>query len=289
MKRRLDKRLRARWDVLIETEGTALGLSVCRPFLENKLVNDIFYEGTFKGRPCIVKCSSRAPESIVNEYEMSCRLAAVDSGVCAEALACWRSADGKMAFVVMHRLPGPTLSALLDAGVSEEVASGFAKDALAIEAALERAALVHRDIFPGNLMQDEAGHLRLVDMQFSVDFDRPQPDVWLRRHPKYHYLSLGIHPAFGMGVWNDAESLSVCLRFLPQTVAVREARATLQKRVAERFCRVPVTGLERCRIRLYAVSLSVQMLFRPASEKRERLADRLAKVKRLLAVERRAA
>ena len=194
-----------------------------------------------------------------------------------------------MAFVIMHRLPGPTLSALLDAGVSEEVASGFAKDALAIEAALERAALVHRDIFPGNLMQDAAGHLRLVDMQFSVDFDRPQPDVWLRRHPKYHYLSLGIHPAFGMGVWNDAESLSVCLRFLPQTVAVREARATLQKRVAERFCRVPVTGLERCRIRLYAVSLSVQMLFRPASEKRERLADRLAKVKRLLAVERRAA
>ena len=55
----LPRRLRAKWDELIATEGAAMGLSECRVFLENKLVNDIFYEGLFKGRPCVVKCSSR--------------------------------------------------------------------------------------------------------------------------------------------------------------------------------------------------------------------------------------
>ena len=56
MKRKLNERRRRRWDALIETEGKALGLDCCRPFLEKKLVNDIFYEGLFHGRPCIVKC-----------------------------------------------------------------------------------------------------------------------------------------------------------------------------------------------------------------------------------------
>ena len=282
MGRPLDRRTRARWDALIETEGKAVGLTGCRSVLENKLVNDIFYEGTFRGQPCIVKCSSRAPESIANEYEMSRRLAAVNRGVCAEPLTHWRSPDGEMAFVVMRRLSGPTLSSLLDAGVPETVAAGFAADALEIDEALERAAISHRDIFPGNLMLDDDGHLRLIDLQFSVDFDRPQPDVWLRQHPKYHYLSLGIHPAFGIGVWNDAESLSICLGFLPQTDAVRAARTALKNRAKDRFCRVPVTALERCRIFLYAVSLSFQVLFRPTSEKRARLSDRRAKVKQLL-------
>ena len=82
MSRGLSRRKRAAWDALIESEGPALGLSDCRSFLENKLVNDIFYEGTFKGGPCIVKCSSRAPESIENEYKMSRRLNAV-APVCA--------------------------------------------------------------------------------------------------------------------------------------------------------------------------------------------------------------
>ena len=57
MNKGLPKSLRARWDDLIATEGRALGLDGCRPFIENKLVNDIFYDGTFKGLPCVVKCS----------------------------------------------------------------------------------------------------------------------------------------------------------------------------------------------------------------------------------------
>ena len=78
MKKRLDSRTRRKWDALIEAEGKAVGLTDCRPFLERKLVNDIFYEGLCKGRPCIVKCSSRAPESIVNEYELAKRLYETD-------------------------------------------------------------------------------------------------------------------------------------------------------------------------------------------------------------------
>ena len=67
----LSWRKRAAWDALVREEGAKMGLSDCRAFLENKLVNDIFYEGVFKGRPCVVKCSSRAPESIENEYKLA--------------------------------------------------------------------------------------------------------------------------------------------------------------------------------------------------------------------------
>ena len=101
MAKSLKKRLRDKWNALIETEGTALGLSDCHIFLENKLVNDIFYEGLFKGKPCLVKCSSRAPASIVNEYELGSRLHAADPLHFPEVFACH---PGPFAFVVREKV-----------------------------------------------------------------------------------------------------------------------------------------------------------------------------------------
>ena len=58
--KKLDDATRGSWDALIKTEGKALGLEDCRPFLENKVVNDIFYAGTFKGEPCVEVLVARA-------------------------------------------------------------------------------------------------------------------------------------------------------------------------------------------------------------------------------------
>ena len=106
----LPRRKRAAWDAVVAAEGAKMGLAGCRAFLENKIVNDIFYEGLYKGQPCVVKCSSRAPVSIRNEYDMSRRLAAADPRACAEALDLWTAHDGRRAFVVLRRLPGPSLT-----------------------------------------------------------------------------------------------------------------------------------------------------------------------------------
>ena len=96
-----------------------MGLTGLSAFLENKLVNDIFYEGLFNGRPCVVKCSSRAPESIGNEYELASRLHARDPIHFPEVFAVCR---GPMAFVVTEKVPGPSLTELLARGVSDAVA-----------------------------------------------------------------------------------------------------------------------------------------------------------------------
>ena len=96
-------RERAAWDAIIAEKGPGMGLSGCRAFLENKLVNDIFYEGLFNGKPCIVKCSSRAPESIENEYELASRMHAADPVHFPDVYA---FSPGPMAFVVVEKIAG---------------------------------------------------------------------------------------------------------------------------------------------------------------------------------------
>ena len=102
----LSDRLRCEWNRIVAAEGARLGISDCRPFLENKIANDIFYEGMFNGRPCIVKCSSRAPDSIANEYEMLKRMHAEAPEVFPEPFALWTSRNGRMAFVAMEKVAG---------------------------------------------------------------------------------------------------------------------------------------------------------------------------------------
>ena len=152
---------RAKWDALIKQEGGAMGLSGCRAFLENKLVNDIFYEGKFNGVPCVVKCSSRAPESIANEYEMSKRLLAADPGVCAEALALWRSEDGRRAFVVTRRLAGPSLTEMIARGAEAGETIRVMEDMLRIAAALQKAGH-HPRQFPMRRGRTPEAHRRAV-------------------------------------------------------------------------------------------------------------------------------
>lgn len=198
----LSNEQRARWNAIVESEGVALGLSDCRAFLENKLVNDIFYEGSFKGVPCVVKCSSRAPESIANEYAMSRRLAGM-APVCAEALAHWTSKDGRMAFVVTRKLPGPSLTEVIVRGIDDAGAIGILEDMVRIAEALHEAGIVWRDIIPDNFLMDEKGHLRLVDAQFAVDRNNFREAPYMLAHWKYRMLLFAHHPMMSGHGWND--------------------------------------------------------------------------------------
>ena len=263
-----DSRLRRKWNRIIETEGAKLGLSGCRSFLEDKIVNDIFYEGLFNGRPCIVKCSSRAPDSMRTEYEMLKRVHDADACVFPEPFALWVSDDGRKAFVVLEKIGGGT-------------PSGPASDILRMAVALRSTGIVHRDVCMKNILCGADRHLKLIDFQFAIDRNDYHESAFMRRNPKYLYIHFGNCEALGLGKWNDVLGLGFaeCLRhFAPDDM---ESRGNLLGMADEMGFAAPVGRYAMFRIWIYYLSLCMQFMF---SHKRS-LKWRLYKIRRLRGLE----
>ena len=273
---------RAEWDALVAAEGARLGLTDCRVFLEGKLVNDIFYAGSFKGAPCVVKCSSRAPESIANEYGMSRRLFAAEPLACAEPLALWRAADGSRAFVVTRKLPGPSLTDMFVRGVDEDEAIDAMEDLLRIAAALLRTGIVWRDIIPDNFLRDADGHLKLIDAQFAVDRNGFREDPYLLAHRKYRLLLFAHHPMmYGRG-WNDVAMMRRYARYLPPNEAVKAGLARLEELSAAAAFPVAPTPGDVWRTTLWLAGLSLMWCITPGARHRRALRERIGRAWRFL-------
>lgn len=250
-------RKRVAWDALIAREGPAMGLTDCRAFLENKLVNDIFYEGLFNGRPCVVKCSSRAPESIANEYELASRLHSIDPAHFPEAFACH---NGRRAFVVIEKVEGGK-------SLAEDPNDRYADDVIAILDSLYAANVVYRDILPTNFLVAPDGHLRLIDFQFAVDMATRKIDPWLRRHPAYHFTVFAAVLQNGVAWWDDADFSTLLLPSLDKSARSRIGRLRLE---------VPLSMSVRMRLSLVALGMRIRRLFtRNGSRKRQSLDRRL--------------
>ena len=276
----LSPKLRARWDALIGSEGKCAGLTRCRPFLENKTANDIFYEGTFKGRPCIVKCSSKSPDSIANEYKISRRMFAAGPECVAEPLSCVISETGDMAFAVFAKIAGPSLTELLENGISKDESDRFALDLLSLSEALDKTGTVHRDLFPDNLLLDSDGHLKAIDFQFAIDRNDYCESAWMRRNWKYRYVVFGVNHDLGAGRWNDAAALERIAAMLPETENTDDIRAVLRRKSAVAGFSAPPAPFDRLRLELYALSLKIQILARSGgTEKAARLRHRLRRIK----------
>lgn len=203
MTKPLSAKLRAKWDALISTEGKRLGLMDCRPFLENKMVNDIFYEGMFNNRPCIVKCSSKDPQSITFEYEILKRLHKANRELFPEPFACVTSADNQMAFLITEKIT--------DTGFIDPTTA--LSDVINIARTLESEKIVHRDIYRGNFFFASDGHLKLFDFQFSVDRNKPCVSRWLDANWKYHFIIFARIKDQPPATWNDISALR---RFIKQ-------------------------------------------------------------------------
>ena len=281
-RKRLSKRLRADWWNVVTSEGPALGLFDCRVMLENKLVNDIFFEGTFKGTPCIVKCSSRAPESIENEYEMSRRLAAVDPGVCAEALAKWVSADGSRAFVITRKLPGPSLTELIVRGVGPDEAIGVLEDMLRIAQALLKANIVWRDIIPDNFMRDADGHYKLIDAQFAIDRNDFHEQPFLLKHWSYRMLVFAHHPMMAGRGWNDAAMMLFCVWKLSDAPQALELCEKIRSLTSAAAFPVSYGQSDRWRMRWALLIMRIRRLFAFSRNKSAAIDTRIARARAFL-------
>lgn len=78
--------------------------------------------------------------------------------------------EGQTYFFAMEVVDGQNLQERLDdeGALDEDLALDVVRQAAEALAALHDRALVHRDIKPGNLMLDESGVVRLIDLGFAI-------------------------------------------------------------------------------------------------------------------------
>ena len=254
---RLNIPAKAGWRQVVDGAGADMGLSDCRVVLENKYINDVFFEGRFKGRDAIVKCSSTCAWSIGNEFRLAARLRASAPLVVPEPLALWTSDDGRRAFVVTEKVGGPSLTDLLVRGVTEAQADGFAADILMLAEALNKTGILHRDIYTDNFLLGSDGHLKVIDFQMSIDRNDYREDPWVAAHPKFLYVVFGVNHNTPCGCWDDRAALDAVLALLPATDAVAQARRQLAAMPDIAFTARPPLGA-RLKLGLYALSLMIQ-------------------------------
>ena len=264
-KHRLSPKLRANWDKLIATEGAAMGLSDCSVFLENKIVNDVFYEGLFKGEPCVVKCSSRAPESIRNEYEILIKLYGLNSHVFPKPYNLYVSQNGKFAFVVVQKLYK----------LSERQLKNPADDIISIITTLHSARIVHRDVFIDNLMVGEDGHLKLIDMQFAIMRDRYEECRWMQKNWKYRYVTMGVVSGMPPGVWNDVVGMLGCVNSICPKEEVSRVVDELKKFEEISVFAPEIPKLDYIRLRCLLLRLNLQSVFLRDGKKKQALKRRI--------------
>ena len=264
----------AGWRQIVDDTGAELGLADCRVLLENKYINDVFFKGKFKGRDAVVKCSSTCAWSIGNEFRLASRLHAVAPSVVAEPLAAWTSDDGRRAFVVTEKVSGPSLTELLARGVTDGQADGFAADLDRLADALKETGIVHRDLFADNLLLGADGHLKAIDWQLAIDRNDYREDPWVARHWKFRYVVFGVNRELGLGVWDDFHALGKILAQLPQTAAVRAVAARLSAEGRTMAFAAPPDAMTRLKLRLYAVSLRLQMALRGRRHRKYAQLDR---------------
>ena len=259
---RLNIPAKAGWRTVVDDRGAELGLADCRVLQEDRYINDVLFEGRFKGRDAVVKCSSTCAWSVGNEFRLASRLHAAAPSAVPEPLAVWTSDDGRRAFVVTEKVSGPSLTELLVQGVTDAQADGFAADILMLAKALKDTCVIHRDLFADNLLLGPDGHLKAIDWQLAIDRNDYREDPWVAAHPKFLYVVFGVNRDLGLGVWNDFRALVKILGLLPQTEAVRAAASRLADEAPQMTFEARPDGLARLRLRLYAVSLRLQMALR---------------------------
>ena len=239
----------------------------------------MFFEGQFKGRDAVIKCSSKCAWSIGNEFRLASRLFAAAPSVVAEPLAVWTSDDGRRAFVVTEKVLGSSLTELLARGVTDAQANGFAEDILALAGALERTGILHRDIYTDNFLLGADGHLKVIDFQMSIDRNDYREDPWVASHPKFLYVVFGVNHNTPCGCWDDRAALDAVLALLPATDAVKQARRKLAAMPEISFTARPPLGA-RLTLGAYAISLMIQSHVPWRSRKRRNQArKRLATIR----------
>ena len=156
-----------------------------------------------------------------------------------------------------EKVGGPSLTDLLMRGVTEAQADGFASDILTLAKALHETGILHRDIYTDNFLLGADGHLKVIDLQMSIDRNDYREDPWVAAHPKFLYVVFGVNHNTPCGCWDDRAALDAVLALLPATDAVAQARRKLAAMPDIAFTARPPLGA-RLVLGAYALSLMIQ-------------------------------
>lgn len=209
-----------------------------------------------------MKCSSKAPDSIANEYEMSLRLYKVDHRVVAQPLARWCSPDEKYAFVVLEYLPGPSLSQVRSQPLDHAARQRIAKDIMLIAEALVKAGIIWRDLIPNNFMRDSSGHFRLIDAQLAIDRSRPHECRFIRTNRFYQLLLFGYNRRLKGRGWCDADSLKAILQTLSLSDELSDELTRLNELSPQMTLLRKITFADMAYLSGVRIKLSVQRYLR---------------------------
>lgn len=250
--------------------GSSAGYYGRKTVLEKKQLNDAFFKADFCGRPCFVKCSSKCPWTIGNEYRMAQRMYSAAPDIVAEPLAF----SENPAFCATAYICGPSLADRIRSGISSAEADSYANDILALANALEREGIVHRDLYPDNFLLGEDGRLKVIDWQLAIDRRDYREDPWVVRNWKFHYVFFGVNRDLGPGNWNDCFALARIVDAFPTTPGVAAVAAELRRRAPSSTFSAPPSAMDSFRLKLYAVSLRMQMCLRNPHSRRYRKLER---------------
>ncbi len=119
----------------------------------------------------VLRASVAADDSMRRRFEREARTAAGLSD--ANVVGVYDSGeDDGIAYLVMERLPGPTLADRIAEGpVPPAEVAVIAEDVLAALDAAHAIGLVHRDIKPGNILLTDDGHAKVADFGIAKSVD----------------------------------------------------------------------------------------------------------------------
>ena len=116
--------------------------------------------------------------------------------------------DGELKNIVMEFVEGENLRDLVENDrLGEEQKQIVITDLESITKSLQEEKIVHRDILLRNFVLAKDGHLKLIDFQFAVSYDKYEEDPYILENSQL-IAKLGEEFALGSYVWDDCYSLS---------------------------------------------------------------------------------
>lgn len=165
----------------------------------------MYFQGEYKSKKVFIKWGGVA-DSCKNEFKFAQKLF-IENNINFIKPILYRFNNNEK-FVVFEFVEGTPLSELIkNNSLSDFLKLQVIRQLTDIANSLINTNILHRDIRPENLLVTKNNTLKLIDMQFSVNYSNYRECRTVRKHPKI-IEKLGAEYALGKYQWDDIYSIS---------------------------------------------------------------------------------